>query len=86
MVGSIPPPATKLSISKLIKEIAMAKKLSRKKPGYTKAGEVKIVSLNGPQLVKLLEKTSKKKTAAKIQRRIQKLKYVAPVVEEAVAE
>ena len=64
----------------------MAKKLSRKKPGYTKAGEVKIVSLNGPQLVKLLEKTSKKKTAAKIQRRIQKLKYVAPVVEEAVAE
>ena len=64
----------------------MSKKLQRKKPGYTKAGEVKIVSLSGPQLVKLLEKTSKKKIAAKIQRRIQKLKYVAPVVEQAVAE
>ena len=60
----------------------MAKKLSRKKPGYTKSGEVKIVSLNGPQLVNLLEKTSKKKVAAKIQRRIQKLGYVAPVVIE----
>ena len=63
----------------------MAKKLSRKKPGYTKSGEVKIVSLNGPQLVNLLGKTSKKKIAAKIQRRIQKLGYVAPVV-ETVAE
>ena len=58
----------------------MSKKLQRKKPGYTKAGEVKIVSLSGPQLVKLLEKTSKKKIAAKIQRRIQKLRYVAPTV------
>ena len=65
----------------------MAKKLSRKKPGYTKSGEPKIVSMNGPQLVKALEKSSKKKHAAKIQRRIQKLGYVAPVVvEEAVAE
>ena len=61
----------------------MATKFQRKKPGYTKAGEVKIVSLNGPQLVKMLEKTSKKKVAAKIQRRIQKLGYVAPVVEAA---
>ena len=64
----------------------MAKSLQRKKPGYTKSGEVKIVSLSGPQLVKLLKNTSKKKTAAKIQRRIQKLGYVEPVVEEAVAE
>ena len=64
----------------------MAKSLQRKKPGYTKNGEVKIVSLNGPQLVNLLEKTSKKKIAAKIQRRIQRLKYVAPVVESAVTE
>lgn len=64
----------------------MAKSLQRKKPGYTKNGEPKIVSMNGPQLVKALEKSSKKKIAAKIQRRIQKLGYVAPVVEEAVAE
>ena len=62
----------------------MSKKLQRKKPGYTKNGEAKIVSMNGPQLVQLLDKTSKKKIAAKIQRRIQKLGYVAPVVEEAV--
>jgi hypothetical protein len=63
----------------------MAKSLQRKKPGYTKNGEPKIVSMNGPQLVRALEKASKKKIAAKIQRRIQKLGYVAPVV-EAVAE
>jgi hypothetical protein len=60
----------------------MSKKLQRKKPGYTKSGEVKIVSLNGPQLVKALEKASKKKIADKIQRRIQKLGYIVPVVEE----
>lgn len=64
----------------------MSKKLQRKKPGYTKAGEPKIVSMNGPQLVKALEKSSKKKHAAKIQRRIQKIGYVVPVVEESVAE
>jgi hypothetical protein len=65
----------------------MAKSLQRKKPGYTKSGEVKIVSLSGPQLVKLLKNTSKKKVAAKIQRRIQKLGYVEPVIAaEPVAE
>ena len=65
----------------------MAKSLQRKKPGYTKSGEVKIVSLSGPQLVKLLKNASKKKIVAKIQRRIQKLGYVEPVVEaEPVAE
>lgn len=63
----------------------MSKKLQRKKPGYTKSGEVKIVSLSGPELVKLSEKTSKKKILAKIQRRIQKLKYVPPVVIEETA-
>ena len=63
----------------------MAKKLARKKPGYTKSGEVKIVSLNGPQLVALLDKTQKKKLKAKIQRRISILGYVAPVA-ETVAE
>jgi hypothetical protein len=64
----------------------MSKKLQRKKPGYTKNGEAKIISMNGPQLVKLLKNVSKKKVAAKIQRRIDQLGYVAPVVEEAVAE
>lgn len=60
----------------------MAKNLQRKKPGYTKNGEVKIVSLNGPQLTALLEKTQKKKTQAKIQRRIRDLGYVVPPVAE----
>ena len=64
----------------------MAKNLQRKKPGYTKSGEVKIVSLNGPQLVKALEKASKKKIAAKIQRRIQQLGYVVPATETVVEE
>jgi hypothetical protein len=59
----------------------MAKNLQRKKPGYTKAGDIKIVSLNGAQLTKLLENTSKPKIKAKIQRRIQDLGYVAPVVD-----
>ena len=64
----------------------MAKSLQRKKPGYTKGGEVKIVSLNGKQLVALLDKTQKNKIKAKIQRRINDLGYVAPVAVEAVAE
>lgn len=59
----------------------MAKLLQRKKPGYTKSGEVKIVSLNVKELVALLEKASKAKTKAQIQRRLSKLGYVAPVVE-----
>jgi hypothetical protein len=59
----------------------MAKLLQRKKPGYTKAGNVKIVSLNGPQLTKLLESTSKPKVKVKIQRRINDLGYTAPVTE-----
>ena len=48
----------------------MAKSLQRKKPGYTKSGEVKIVSLNLKQLNELIEKTSKPKIKAKIQNRI----------------
>ena len=63
----------------------MAKSLQRKKPGYTKNGEVKIFSLNGGQLVKLLGNTSKPKIQAKIQRRINDLGYATPVVEEATA-
>ncbi len=67
----------------------MAKTLSRKKPGYTRSGEVKIISLSVPQLTELKEKTQRNKTRAKIQRRIDLLKRrpgyvepVTPVVEE----
>ena len=63
----------------------MANKLNRKKPGYTKSGEVKIVSLSVKQLIDLKEKTQANKKQAKIQRRIDLLKqrpgYVEPVVE-----
>ena len=64
----------------------MSKNLQRKKPGYTKAGDVKIVSLSSSQLVKLLGNTSKKKIQAKIRRRLTILKYVAPVVDTTVEE
>ena len=64
----------------------MAKSLQRKKPGYTKDGRVKIVSLNGKQLTELLKNTSKKKEKAKIERRIRDIGYVAPVVETPVEE
>lgn len=52
----------------------MAKKTQRKKPGYTKSGEVKIVSLSIKQLEPMLEKASKNKEKAKIQRRLDFLK------------
>ena len=52
----------------------MAKKLQRKKPGYTKNGEVRIVSLSVKQLTELKEKTQANKKQAKIQRRIDLLK------------
>ena len=67
----------------------MAKKtLQRKKPGYTKAGVAKIVSQDIKQLVVMLDRESKKKIKAKINRRLTDLGYVAPapVVEEVVAE
>jgi hypothetical protein len=71
----------------------MANKLIRKKPGYTKSGEVKIVSLSVQQLTELKEKTQLKKKQAKIQHRIDLLKrrpgYVEPVVavtEEVIVE
>ena len=71
----------------------MANKLIRKKPGYTKSGEVKIISLSVKQLTELKEKTQANKKQAKIQRRIDLLKrkpsYVEPkieVKEEAVVE
>lgn len=64
----------------------MSNKLIRKKPGYTKSGEVKIVSLSIQQLTDLREKTQQNKRRAKIQRRINLLKnrpgYVEPKVKE----
>lgn len=57
----------------------MAKNLQRKKPGFTKSGEVKIVSLNVKQLLKHRQSVSKKKTVAKIDRRLTRLGYVVPV-------
>jgi hypothetical protein len=65
----------------------MAKSLQRKKPGHTKSGMVKIVSLSIKQLVSELEKTQKNKIKAKINRRLTSLGYVAPVVsEQAITE
>ena len=68
----------------------MSNKLIRKKPGYTKSGEVKIVSLSVKQLSELKEKTQQNKRRAKIQRRIDLLKrrpgYREPVVETVAEE
>ena len=65
----------------------MAKKtLQRKKPGFTKAGVAKIVSMSTTQLVAELDRTQKNKVKAKINRRLNNLGYVAPVVEEIVVE
>ena len=62
----------------------MAKSLNRKKPGYTKGGEVKIVSLSIKQLTELLDKTQKNKIKAKINTRINILKRRKGFVEEVV--
>jgi len=63
----------------------MAKTLNRKKPGYTRSGEVRIVSLSIKQLTELKEKTQAHKKQAKIQRRIDLLQrrpgYVEPATE-----
>jgi hypothetical protein len=61
----------------------MSTNLQRKKPGYTKSGQVKIVSLGYRELNDLLNKTSKKKVEAKIRRRMKILEsrpgFVNPV-------
>ena len=61
----------------------MEKTLNRKKPGYTRNGEVRIVSLSVKQLTELKEKTQANKKQTKIQRRIDLLKsrpgYTEPV-------
>jgi hypothetical protein len=66
----------------------VAKSLQRKKPGFTKAGEVKIVSLNYNQLLIQLTKNSKKKNETKIRNRMRILEnrkgFVAPAVAESV--
>jgi SOS response regulatory protein OraA/RecX len=64
----------------------MAKSLQRKKPGYTKAGVAKIVSMGVKQLVSELDRTQKKKVKAKINRRLNAMGYVAPAVQEVVVE
>jgi hypothetical protein len=63
----------------------MSKSLQRKKPGYTKNGEVRIISLSIKQLTELKEKTQANKKQAKIQRRIDLLKS-RPGYKEPVAE
>ena len=66
--------------------MANKKTLQRKKPGYTKAGVAKIVSMSANQLVAELDRTQKAKVKAKINRRLNTLGYVAPVVVEEVIE
>lgn len=61
-----------------------SKTLQRKKPGYTKSGEVKIVSLSVKQLKELLDKTQKNKIKAKINNRINDLQRRKGFVEEVV--
>jgi hypothetical protein len=65
--------------------MATKKTLQRKKPGFTKAGVAKIVSMSTKQLVGELDRTQKNKVKAKINRRLADLGYVAPVI-EAVTE
>lgn len=67
----------------------MAKSLQRKKPGFTKSGVAKIVSMSTTQLVAELDRTQKKKIRAKINRRLRNLgtpTVLIEVVEEVVAE
>jgi hypothetical protein len=64
----------------------MATSLQRKKPGFTKAGEIKVVALNIKQLLDARQKASKKKLIAKIDSRLKRLGYVAPAAVEVVAE
>jgi hypothetical protein len=66
--------------------MATKKTLQRKKPGYTKAGVAKIVSMSVKQLVSELDKTQKNKIKAKIQRRLNHKGYVAPAVEAVTTE
>lgn len=64
--------------------MATKKTLQRKKPGFTKAGVAKIVSMSVKQLVSELDRTQKNKVRAKIQRRLNHFGYVPTVVVEEV--
>jgi hypothetical protein len=64
--------------------MATKKTLQRKKPGFTKAGVAKIVSMSIKQLVTERDRTQKNKIRAKINRRLTDLGYAAPVVVEEV--
>ena len=67
--------------------MATKKTLQRKKPGFTKAGVAKIVSMSVKQLVTELDRTQKNKVKAKIIRRLDHFGYVAQiVVEEVIVE
>jgi hypothetical protein len=61
--------------------IKMSKKLNRKKPGFTKAGVAKIISMSVKQLVSELDRTQKNKVKAKINRRLNAMGYVSPVIQ-----
>jgi len=63
--------------------MATKKTLQRKKPGFTKAGVAKIVSMSVKQLVTELDRTQKNKVRAKINRRLNHFGYAAPVAEAA---
>jgi len=66
--------------------MATKKTLQRKKPGFTKGGVAKVVSMSVKQLVAEMDRTQKNKIKAKINRRLNDLGYVAPVIAEAVVE
>jgi hypothetical protein len=61
--------------------MATKKTLQRKKPGFTKSGVAKIVSMSVKQLVAELDRTQKNKIKAKINRKLTHFGYVAPVAE-----
>lgn len=63
--------------------MANKKTLQRKKPGFTKAGVAKIVSMSTKQLVAELDRTQKKKIKAKIQRRLRNLGTPSVLIEVA---
>jgi hypothetical protein len=58
--------------------MATKKTLQRKKPGFTKAGVAKIVSMSVKQLVSELDRTQKNKIKAKINRRLNILGHALP--------
>jgi hypothetical protein len=68
----------------------MATSLQRRKPGYTRNGEVRIVSLSYKQLAEQLSKASKKKIQSKIRGHMRILEtrkgFVNPITPTVSAE